>query len=209
MPDPIDRRTFAAAFASTVVLGNEALTQAQPAIAPMPHAVPTEASFTREYPAPGFNPSWKKQQINRVLVQDFVIFAHMDLEMVKKLLEKEPGLLHSHMDWGGGDFESALGGASHIGRRDIAEFLLGKGARIDIFCATMLGHTDIVKGLLTAFPGLIDAKGPHGISLHMHAKMGGKEAEKTLDYLQTVKKVELPDFTKKPADKANPPKKPE
>jgi hypothetical protein len=120
----------------------------------------------------------------------------MDLDMVKKLLEFEPGLLHSHMDWGGGDFESALGAASHMGRRDIAEFLLGKGARIDIFCAAMLGQLEVVKGLLTAYPNLIDANGPHGISLHLHAKMGGKEAEKTLDYLQSIKKVEFKTFKK-------------
>ncbi|MBM3983587.1 MAG: ankyrin repeat domain-containing protein [Planctomycetes bacterium] len=138
------------------------------------------------------------------MVQDFVMFGHFDLKMVEKLLAREPGLLHSHMDWGGGDFESALGGAAHVGNREIAKFLLGKGARIDIFCAAMLGQLDVVKGLLTAFPALIDAKGPHGISLHMHAKMGGKESEGTLDFLQSVKKVEFP-----PPKKKDPPKKPE
>ncbi len=196
MSEPVDRRTFATALTASVVLGSEALSAETPTIAPMPHPIPMEAAFTRDYPTPGFQPSWKKPQINRVLIQDFVIFAHMDLEMVKKLLEREPGLLHSHMDWGGGDFESALGAASHMGRRDIAEFLLSKGARIDVFCATMLGQLEVVKGLLIAFPLLIDAKGPHGIGLHLHAKMGGKEAEKTLEYLQSVKKVELPVFKK-------------
>ena len=192
MAEPLDRRTFATAFATSAVLGSEALSAETPSLAPMPHAVPSEAPFTRDYPVPGFQPSWKKPQINRTLTQDFVIFAHMDLEMVKKLLEREPGLLHSHMDWGNGDFESALGAASHMGRRDIAEYLLGKGARIDIFCATMLGQLEVVKGLLTAFPTLIDAKGPHGMGLHLHAKMGGKDAERTLDYLQSIKKVEFP-----------------
>jgi hypothetical protein len=56
----------------------------------------------------------------------------------------------------------------------------------------MLGHLDVVKGLLTAFPTLIDAKGPHGIGLHMHARQGGKDAAAVLDYLQSVKKVEFP-----------------
>jgi hypothetical protein len=198
MSEPLDRRKFATAFTASVVLGSEALSAEAPAaLAPMPHAIPKEAPFARDYPVPGFQPSWKKPQIDRVLIQDFVIFAHMDFEMVKKLLEREPGLLHSHMDWGGGDFESALGAASHMGRRDIAEYLLGKGARIDIFCAAMLGQLEVVKGLLTAYPLLIDAKGPHGMGLHIHAKMGGKEAEKTLDYLQSIKKVEFP-TSKKP-----------
>lgn len=152
---------------------------------------PSEAPFQRDYVAPGFKPSWKKPQINRLLVQDFVIYAHSELPMVKTLLEKEPALLNATMDWGGGDWESGLGGASHMGRRDIVEFLLEKGARIDLFCATMLGQLDAVRSFLTLQPKLIDAKGPHGFSLHFHAQVGGKDAEPVLDYLQSIKKVEL------------------
>jgi hypothetical protein len=55
----------------------------------------------------------------------------------------------------------------------------------------MLGQLEAVKGLLTLQPALIDAKGPHGFSLHFHAQVGGKDSEKVLDYLQSVKKVEL------------------
>ena len=78
-----------------------------------------------------------------------------------------------------------------MGRKDIVEVLLERGARIDIFCAAMLGMTEVVKTFLTTQPKLIDARGPHGFTLHFHAQVGGKEAEKTLDYLQTVKKIEL------------------
>src|SRR5947199_4445135 len=111
--------------------------------------------------------------------------------MTRRLLEKEPALLNATMDWGAGDWETGLGGASHMGRRDIAEFLLAQGARIDLFCAAMLGLLDAVKAFLALQPRLIDARGPHGFSLHFHAQVGGKQAEKVLDYLQTVKKVEL------------------
>ena len=52
--------------------------------------------------------------------------------------------------------------------------------------------------MLTAAPKLIEAKGPHGISLHTHAKMGGEQAAATLEYLQGVKKVE---FAAPPAKK--------
>lgn len=205
MSEPMDRRTFAAGFAASVVLGREAFGAEPLPVAPMPHAKPTEAAFERDYPPPPFNPRWLKPQLNKLMVQDFVMFGHFDLKMVEKLLAKEPMLVNAFMDWGGGDWESALGGASHIGNREIATFLLKKGARIDIFCAAMLGQLEVVKGLLTAVPELIDAKGPHGISLHMHAKMGGKDAEKTLDYLQSVKKVEFP--APKKDDKKDPPKK--
>src|SRR5207253_8775822 len=107
------------------------------------------------------------------------------------LLAKEPALLNATMDWGGGDWETGLGGASHMGRRDIAEFLLERGARIDLFCAAMLGQLAAVKAFLALQPKLIDAKGPHGFTLHFHAQVGGKAAEPVLDFLQSVKKVEL------------------
>lgn len=159
--------------------------------APAATAGPVEAAFERDYDAPKFRPSWKKEQISRLMLQDFVIFAHSELEMVKKLLEREPGLLNGSVDWGGGDFETALGGASHMGRRDIVTFLLERGARIDLFCAAMLGQLEVVKSFLTLQPALIDAKGPHGFSLHFHAQVGGDEAQPVLDYLQSVKTVEL------------------
>src|SRR5262245_36358427 len=200
MSDLPSRRLFAT-LAAGLVLGSAAdLAAADDE--PKAPAGPTEGPFERDYPPPGFKPSWKKPQLNRLLVQDFVIFAHSDLGMVKKLLEKEPALLNATMDWGGGDWETGLGGASHMGRRDIVEFLLEQGARIDIFCAAMMGQLDAVKAFLALQPKLIDAKGPHGFTLHFHAQVGGKEAEPVLDYLQSVKKVELKPvpFLKKPDD---------
>ncbi len=142
----------------------------------------------RDYPAPTFKPALRKPKLGGTFVQDFVIFGHYDLDMVKNLLEKDPAALNSTVDWGGGDWESALGGASHMGRRDIAEFLIGRGARIDIFAAAMLGHLDVVKLLLAAHPSLVDAKGPHGIPLAAHAKAGKKEAEEVLKYLESLKR---------------------
>jgi hypothetical protein len=189
MSDPMSRRTFTTLSAGFVLGSAADLAAVGPA--PAPHPRPTEAPFERDYPVPGFTPSWKRPQINKLLVQDFVIFAHMDAEMVKKLLGREPGLLNAAMDWGGGDWETALGAAAHMGRRDIAEVLLDRGARIDLFCAAMLGLVEVVKAALALQPKLIDAKGPHGFSLHFHAQVGGPEAEKVLDYLQSVKKVEL------------------
>jgi hypothetical protein len=161
-----------------------------------------EAPFERDYPVPGFKPGWKKPQINRLLVQDFVIYAHSDLARVRQLLDKESALLNATIDWGGGDWESGLGGASHMGRRDIVDFLLDRGARIDIFCAAMMGQLDAVKSFLTLQPKLIDAKGPHGLSLHFHAQVGDKDSAHVLDYLQSIKKIEMKPnpFLKKAGD---------
>ena len=180
--NPISRRQFAALGAGLVAGG--AAAAADP-------AKPTEAAFERDYPAPKIKPTWKKPQINRQLVQDFVIYAHSEPDLTKKLLEKEPMLVNAFMDWGGGDWESGLGGASHMGRRDIVEILLAKGARIDLFCAAMMGQLEAVKAFLTLEPKLIDSRGPHGFTLHFHAQVGGKDSANVLDYLQSIKKIDL------------------
>ena len=161
---------------------------------------PVEAPLVRDYPAPGFKPSWRKPQINRQMAQDFVIYAHSDIDMVKKMLDKEPGLINATIDWGGGDWESGLNGASHMGDRAIVMLLLERGARPDIFCAAMLGQLDFVKAMLTMQPKLIDAKGPHGFTLHFHAQVGGDASKPVLDYLQSIRKLDLKPipFLKKP-----------
>lgn len=156
-----------------------------------PPSGPREAPFERDYPAPKFQPKWKNAQINRLLIQDFVMFAHTDIEMVQKLLQKEPGLVLSIINWGANDWESGLGAAAHCGRHDIVELLLEHGARPDIFCSAMLGQVDVVRTLITHQPKLIDVKGPHGFSLHFHAQVGGEQSANVLDYLQSVKRIEL------------------
>ena len=118
------------------------------------------------------------------LVQEFVGKAHGDLNRVQELLAQEPALINATWDWGGGDFETALGAASHMGRKDIANFLLQHGARLDIFAAAMLGKLEVVKAALTAFPDALKTPDPHGIPLIAHAQAGGEEAQAVLEYLQ-------------------------
>lgn len=117
------------------------------------------------------------------LVKEFVVAAHGDLAKTQALLAEHPGLLNATWDWGGGDFETALGGAAHMGRRDIAEFLLGRGARPDIFVLAMLGHLAAVQAVITARPEALRCPGPHGIPLLAHAQRGGAEAAAVVDYL--------------------------
>ncbi|MGH7450201.1 MAG: hypothetical protein ACRENG_02565, partial [bacterium] len=128
----------------------------------------------------------KPPALNPELVKEFVIAGHGNLDRVKELLAQEPGLLNATWDWGGGDFETALGGAGHMGRKDIAEFLINKGCRMDIFVVTMLGKLDVVKAMLTAYPELIHSKGPHGLTFLHHARKGGEEAAVVLKYLESL-----------------------
>jgi hypothetical protein len=127
----------------------------------------------------------RPQALKPTLVEEFVRKAHGDFPATKALLAETPGLLNATWDWGGGDFEMGIGGAGHMGNREIAEFLIGQGGRMDIFVAAMLGKLDIVKAMLAAYPGLLYSKGPHGIPLMSHAKKGGAPAEAVVAFLES------------------------
>jgi hypothetical protein len=120
------------------------------------------------------------------LVQEFVGKAHGDLPRVQALLAQQPRLLNACWDWGSGDWETALGAAAHMGRRDIALYLLAQGARVDLFAAAMLGKLEIVRAILTDQPDARNYLGPHGIPLIAHAKAGGAEAAAVVEYLGTM-----------------------
>jgi hypothetical protein len=125
----------------------------------------------------------KPARLEPAQVEAFVGSAHGDLAEVERLLELEPALANASWDWGGGDWETGLGAAAHMGRRDIAELLLGRGARMDVFAAAMLGEVEIVRAMLDSYPELVTAKGPHGIPLRVHAEKGGEQAETVLALL--------------------------
>jgi len=116
-------------------------------------------------------------------VEAIVGASHSDLERVRALVDEQPALAKASWDWGFGDWETALGAASHTGRREIAELLIAHGARPTIFSAAMLGEVDTVRAFLTADPDLFLLHGPHGIPLMSHARAGREEAEPVVDYL--------------------------
>jgi len=126
----------------------------------------------------------KLPPIDKELVAEFVLKSHGDLGVVKQLVEREPAIVNAAWDWGGGDWETGLGAAAHVGRRDIAEYLLDHGARKDVFAAAMLGEVDVVRAMLDAQPELREARGPHGIPLVAHAEAGGDAARDVLELLQ-------------------------
>lgn len=118
------------------------------------------------------------------LVNQFVAVAHGDLDQVTALLAQEPRLVNAAWDWGGGDWETALGAAAHTGQRAIAELLLAHGARIDLFAAAMLGKLAIVQAILADDPDARHQPGPHGIPLVVHAQVG--DADDVLAYLAAL-----------------------
>jgi hypothetical protein len=115
-----------------------------------------------------------------------VAVSHGNFERVKVLVGRQPALARACWDWGFGDFEDALGAASHVGNRAIAGYLIANGARPTIFSAAMLGQVEVVKAFVAASPGVQRIKGPHGITLLSHAKAGGSEAVAVLRYLESL-----------------------
>ena len=126
----------------------------------------------------------ESQRLEPSLVEEFVGKAHGDFQRVKELLDQEPALVNATWDWGGGDWETALGAAAHVGHRDIAQYLLDNGARLDIFAAAMLGYIEIVRTFVAQRPDSLSLLGPHGIPLIAHAEAGGAEAAEVLAFLK-------------------------
>lgn len=120
------------------------------------------------------------------LVREVVGAAHRDEARVRSLVDARPALANAWWDWGFGDWESPLGAAAHTGRRSIAEYLISKGARVDIFAAAMLGWSDVVRAMVAASPGVQGTPGPHAISLAAHARAGGPQAEATVKLLEDL-----------------------
>ena len=173
----LTRRTLMAV--STLCLARTALGQGQ--VEPPKDRV----SNGRPRPEiPAGKPSNKGSALDKDLVFEFVHFAHTNLEVVKDMLVDTPALVNAAWDWGGGDWETALGAAGHMGRRDIAEHLISAGARLELPAACMLGELEFVKAALTAFPVAARTAGPHGIPLIAHAKRGGAEAAAVVEYLE-------------------------
>ncbi len=135
-------------------------------------------------PSPGVSASFPSQDPARV--KEMVGASHGNIARVRELLAGSPDLAKAAWDWGFGDWETALGAASHVGNREMADLLIANGARPDLFTFAMFGQLDIVKAYVTANPGIQKIPGPHGLTLLHHARKGGDEAKAVVEYLESV-----------------------
>jgi hypothetical protein len=189
MQKQLSRKHFLALAALAPVVAIEACKTAK-----KPENITTAATPSTVNPPPSTATSTvaasakppKPPALTPELVKEFVGKSHGDLARVKELYAQEPGLLNAAWDWGGGDFETGMEAAGHTGNKEIARFLLDKGARMNVFCAAMLGRLDIVKTTIEAFPELKNSKGPHGLMLKHHAMKGGDDAKAVLAYLEQI-----------------------
>ena len=139
--------------------------------------------------------------INDSMASGIVGASHGNFDKVKELVTARPELAGASWDWGFGDWETALGAASHVGRRDIAEFLMSHGARPDIFTYTMMGMLKSVQEIIETVPGIQTHGGPHGITLLQHAKnrlenkdisaSDAANVNKVISYLQSLGNADI------------------
>lgn len=110
------------------------------------------------------------QNISQEEANQFIIFCHSDLESVKTKVTEKPEIVNVYNPQA---HETALGAAGHIGRRDIAEFLLDNGAVLELAAAAMLGMRDEVTEWLSQDATLAASGGAHNIPVAFHAAMSG------------------------------------
>ena len=96
------------------------------------------------------------------LAMEIVRVSHFDLDRVAELLAEDRALALASWDWGFGDWESALGAASHMGRKDIAKLLIDHGARPNLFTWAMMDQVDAVRAVCAASPGIQSIRGQIG-----------------------------------------------
>jgi ankyrin repeat protein len=101
-------------------------------------------------------------------IRDFVIAGHGNLPRIREMLVANPDLLNATYKWSEGDLETAIQAAAQSGSTQVAEYLLSRGAPMDICTAALLDRKDAIEKMLEKDPGLIHAKGAHGISLMAH-----------------------------------------
>lgn len=109
--------------------------------------------------------------LSQDMIDEFVGAAHGDFARVQALLAEYPALINARATWN----ETAIEAAAQVGRRDIAEFLLARGAPLDICTAAMLSLADRVNSFLQADPSLVNAQGAHGIPLLYYPVIGGHQ----------------------------------
>jgi ankyrin repeat protein len=150
----------AAASAAGIPAARAADTPATSGSAALPLSLPTVV-----------DPEWEAAR--QELIGPFVIACHGDLDAVKAGLAAEPRLSNARFF----KFDEApIEAAAHMGRADIAHWLLGSGAPLTIHSAVMLGLRDVAAAYLTREPALAMRPGAHGIAMMYHAAYSGDTA---------------------------------
>ncbi len=113
--------------------------------------------------------AWRAAVLNQAPADECVGNAHGNLARVHELVERHPELATAPATWG----ETPIQAAAQMGLRDLTEFLLERGAPLDVFTAAALGRADDVRRLLREDPTLARRRGVHELPAMYFAAVGG------------------------------------
>ncbi|MEA2634911.1 MAG: uncharacterized protein QOH92_1678 [Chloroflexota bacterium] len=107
--------------------------------------------------------------VDQSVVEELVGNAHGNIARVRELLDANPAALNQRAPWN----ETAVEAATQMGDKAIIELLIGRGAPVDLFTASVLGRMDVVTGELDANPSRVHARGVHDLPALYFAAIGG------------------------------------
>ena len=111
--------------------------------------------------------------IPQAWINQFVTVSHFDFDKVKSLYARCASLLLTRATWD----ELPVEAAAHVGREDIANFLLEKGSPLSLCTAAMLGRIDDVRTLLAEDKNRVRDRGAHDFPLIWYTIFGKERAE--------------------------------
>src|SRR3990170_258799 len=90
----------------------------------------------------------EEEVLTEDLIEAFIVAAHGNLPRVREMLILRPGLLNARHYWSKTDSETPIQAAAQTGSVPVVEYLLERGAPLDICTAAMLGRKDDVQRTL-------------------------------------------------------------
>lgn len=118
--------------------------------------------------------------IPKEFVNAFVMYSHFSFPQVKKWVTQCADLLNTRAAWD----ELSVEAAAHMGRADIGNFMLDRGATYSLPTAVVFGSIADVKRMLREEPGSIHERGAHSFPLLWYAAFGEPKIE-TAEYLMS------------------------
>ena len=137
------------------------------------------------WPTPPPAQAWRDESFpsqHPHLAREIVGVAHRDLVRVKELVTAHPSLAKASWDWGFGDWETALGSASHVGNRPIAEFLIEQGAPPTSFRRRCSASSTSSYARRCPHSSCAVPRRP----LAAHARAGGAQADAVFQFINSI-----------------------
>jgi ankyrin repeat protein len=108
------------------------------------------------------------QAVEQGVIDECVGNAHGNLARVQELIERYPEILNARATWN----ETPIEAATQMGNQPIIDFLIERGAPVDLFTACVLGDVSRVGAEIAGDPGLSRARGVHELPVLYFAAVG-------------------------------------